>query len=518
MHAESSSWDESPWVVMLAGVVFPPLGLALLWKRKRPGVLLKLAASVAMAAIAVAYLFMFFGLRVELDGSARKPIISFSGSSERHFEELERSRAEQRQLGAGEAVAAAVSEAPRAVAREGEAARGAPPAAPPVPAYWTDFRGPKRDGHYREMPILTDWPAGGLEEIWRQPVGEGYASFVVAGGKAFTIEQRRDHEVVAAYDMETGREVWTNSWRAHFQESMGGPGPRATPTWRDGKLYALGAEGELRCLDAETGKVIWAKNILRDNGAQNLSWAMAASPLVVDDKVIVLPGGRNGKSVVAYHKDTGEAVWRVLDDPQAYTSPMVVTLAGQRQLLVVSRERAMGLTVEEGKLLWDYPWTTSYGVNAAQPVVVDENRFFLSAGYGHGAALVEVRREQDRFRASTVWETNRMKNKFSASVLHDGHIYGLDEAILACLDVETGRLRWKGGRYGYGQVLLASGHLIVITETGDLVLVKATPERHEEVARFSALRGKTWNNPAIDGGRLLVRNTREMACYRITPQ
>lgn len=508
-------------------MLVPPLGLVLLWKRKGPGIPMKVLGSLAMLVISVAHLILFFGMRVELDGSATKPIISFSGSSGDHFAELERSRAEQREQFGEETALVIDTRTPaptktphdetKPTAGDAKAPAPEPAPAPRVQAYWTDFRGPQRDGHYREMPILTDWPSGGLKELWRQPVGEGYASFVVAAGKAYTIEQRRDREVVAAYDMNTGLELWTNSWKAHFQESMGGPGPRATPTWHNGKLYPLGAEGELRCLDANTGKVIWAKNILSDNGAQNLSWAMAASPLVVDDKVIVLPGGRNGRSVVAYNKDTGDPVWKVLDDPQAYTAPMEATLAGQRQLLVVSRERAMGLTVEDGNLLWSYPWSTSYGVNAAQPLIVDENRFFISAGYGHGAALVDVRREGDGFRASTVWETNRMKNKFSGSVLHQGYIYGLDEAILACLNVETGNLEWKGGRYGHGQVLLASGHLIVITETGDLVLVKATPEGHQELARFSALSGKTWNNPAIDGGRLLVRNTREMACYRVAP-
>jgi outer membrane protein assembly factor BamB len=317
--------------------------------------------------------------------------------------------------------------------------------------------------------------------------------------------------------METGHEIWTSSWKADFQESMGGPGPRATPTWYEGKLYALGAEGELRCFEANTGEVLWSKNILRDNQTANLKWAMAASPLLVDDKVIVLPGGRSDNSVVAYHKLTGESIWKSLSDKQAYTSPMLVTLAGQRQLLIVSAERAMGLRVDDGSLLWDYPWKTSFDVNAAQPIVVGENRFYISAGYDHGAALVRVTREESRFAAHTVWETNRMKNKFSGAVLHEGHVYGLDEAILACIEVDSGRLKWKGGRYGYGQLLLASGHLIIITEKGELVLVKATPDEHEELARFSAVTGKTWNNPAIAGGRLLVRNSREMVCFRIAP-
>jgi outer membrane protein assembly factor BamB len=175
----------------------------------------------------------------------------------------------------------------------------------------------------------------------------------------------------------------------------------------------------------------------------------------------------------------------------------------------------MGLVPEDGSIIWDYPWTTSYGVNAAQPVLLSEDRFFISAGYGHGAAVVEIRLEEGHYSAHTLWENTRMKNQFSASVLHEGYIYGLDGAILACIDAETGERMWKGGRYGHGEVLLASGHLVVSTERGDLALVEATPEAHREMARFSAIRGKTWNHPAIADGVLLVRNASEMAAFNI---
>jgi outer membrane protein assembly factor BamB len=345
-------------------------------------------------------------------------------------------------------------------------------------------------------------------------VGGGYASFAVARGRAFTIEQRRDKEVVVAYAIHTGGELWTNSWPGDFREAMGGDGPRATPTWHNGRLYALGAEGEFRCIDADTGKTLWSKNILEEAGASNLMWGMAASPLVVDDKVVVLPGG-TGASVVAYDRQTGNRIWASQDDKQAYVAPVVATLAGRRQLLVVSAERAMGLTLEEGKLLWSFPWRTEYDVNAAQPIVVDGNHVFISSGYGHGAALLEITRDGESFAARAVWQSIDMKNRFNSSVLYQGHIYGFDEAIFSCLDVKTGKRKWKGGRYGYGQVLLAGDRLIVLTEQGDLALVRATPERHEELARFSAIEGKTWNVPAIAEGILLVRNLREMAAFRI---
>lgn len=442
-------------------------------------------------------------------------ILRRSRSNEEHYAALEQHR--QQQAAQAPAAAPAATAAPVASASPGAspAQGGAAPATGPTRNYWTNYRGPKRDGNYEATPVLTSWPSGGLTPIWKQPVGVGFASFVIADGRAYTIEQRRGQEVAAAYDVGTGREVWKQEWSAEYSDSTG-DGPRATPTWDQGRVYALGATGELRCLDANTGSVIWGKNILSDNGAENLQWAQAASPLVVDDKVIVLPGGSGGKSVVAYNKNTGAPVWKVLNDRQAYVSPMLVELAGRRQVVVVSSSRVIGLVPESGAVLWSYPWDTDMGINVSQPVMVDNNRFFISSGYGKGAALVEVKGSGASFTATTIWENINMKNKFNSSVLHNGYVYGLDEGILTCLDVNTGERKWKEGRYGYGQVLLASGHLIVTSDTGDLALIKASPDKYTEVARFTALQGKTWNYPAIADGRLLVRNANEMAAYDIS--
>jgi len=523
----SNHWLYSWKTLVVASILFPPLGLILVWMRPSTRLSRRILNSIYVSALAFFYLYQFAWLRVERDGSGM-PMLSFQKGGEAHYAELERDRSRHAQLPLSQPIAEDTSSTSPASVPEPAKSVSAPPVQPsdpqpsaklaPKPAgtYWTDFRGPKRDGVYDEMEILTIWPAQGLPQLWKQPIGGGYTSFVAAGGRAFTIEQRRSQEVVAAYDLETGRELWTNSWDADFRESMGGDGPRATPTWHEGRLYALGALGELRCLDARSGKLLWNRNILSDNETGNLQWGMSAAPLVVDDKVIVLPGGRPGKSVVAYNKDTGAPVWQALDDKQAYTSPALVTLAGQRQILMVSAQRAAGLATEDGNLLWDFPWTTSYDVNSAQPLVISENRVFISAGYGHGAALVEVTRTPDGFAAKPLWQNVNMKNKFNSSIYYQGHIYGLDEAILSCIDAETGERKWKGGRYGYGQLLLVSGHLIVLTESGEVVLVKATPESHMELSRFSAIEGRTWNHPALASGRLLVRNTTEMACFRIS--
>jgi outer membrane protein assembly factor BamB len=466
-----------------------------------------------------------------LDGGGM-PRLRFVESSAEQAERIERHRAAQRaefeSLRPAEASAGTAASRPESA--EGVAADpasndepdagGAPavassPAAavvPPAPAYWTDFRGPLRDGHYRERAILTRWPSGGLTPLWKQPVGGGYASFVIARGRAFTIEQRGASEVAAAYDVRTGQELWTSTWRAEFRESMGGDGPRATPTWADGQVYVLGAEGELRVLDEANGRLVWRTNILGDTRSGNLQWGMAAAPLVVGDEVIVQPGGSDA-SVVAYDRRTGMRRWSALDDQQSYASPMLVTLDGVRQLLVLSAERLVGVGLETHDALWEYPWPGPNRINAAQPLVIGDDRVFVSSGYGMGAAVVEITGGVSGFSVREVWRNNRMKNRFAGSVLHEGFIYGLDESILACIDAATGELVWKGGRYGYGQVVLADGHLIVLTEDGDLALVRATPAGHEELVRFPVLGGKTWNVPALGDGFLLVRNLAEMAAF-----
>jgi outer membrane protein assembly factor BamB len=383
------------------------------------------------------------------------------------------------------------------------------------PSGWPGYRGADRNGIYSD-PIRLSWE--GLTPMWKKPVGGGRASFAVAGGHAFTIEQRGKNEVVAAYDVKTAQELWTNAWPERFSQWMGGgEGPRATPAWADGHVFALGGRGELRCLDAATGHVVWRTNILKDAGASNLRWGMAASPLISGDAVIVLPGGKGGKSVVAYDRRTGKRLWSALDDKQAYVAPMQVTLLGVPQFLIVSAERLVGLSLDTHTVLWEFPWTTDHDANAAQPVVTADNRVFYSSGYGAGAVMLELAKANDRFTVREVWRTNRMKNRQSSSVAHDGFIYGLDEGILACLDAATGALKWKGGRYGHGQILLTGDHLVITTDDGGLVLVKANPEKLEEVARVPAIEGETWNVPAFADGILLVRNTEQMAAFDLRP-
>ena len=372
---------------------------------------------------------------------------------------------------------------------------------------WSGFRGARRDGHYNAGPIRTDWK--GVQPLWTQPVGRGYASVVAANGHAFTIEQRGAREVAVAYDVLTGRELWTNGWNAVFMHDGGGPGPRATPAVHDGTLFVLGGTGELRALDASNGKLYWRTNILD----RNEDFGVTASPLIVGNTVVTIPGGGDGKAIVAYDRASGRIAWSALDDKPSYVSPVRVSLAGVDQIVAVLDNRVVGLSTDRGNLLWEAAWPANGGNHAAQPVIIGDSRIFLSSGSGSGGLALEITRDGDRLTARELWRTNRMKNAITSSVYHDGFIYGLDLGILACIDAANGELKWKAGRYGSGQTLLASGNLVITTDEGEVVLVRATPEGHQEIGRTKAVEGRTLNHPALVDGFLLVRNGAQMVAF-----
>ena len=480
----------------LGALLFPPLMLLLIWGRKRSllrkilGTVVVFFYTVLYCALIIFLLIRFTGLEIEWRGGYG-PALTYH-KTQPDYAALERHRT------------------------QGISSGGGTNAALGMGACWPGFWGPTRDGHF-DGPILTNWPAAGLRPVWRQPIGGGYASFAISEGLAFTIEQRREQEVATAYRLVDGQEVWTNSWPGKFEDYFAEAGPRATPAYSEGRIFVLGALGQLRCLEATSGRVIWKDNILTRFGAKVPTYGVAASPLMVENRLIVLSSAGNGHSLVCLNKDDGKVLWTSLDDVVGYSSPVVATLAGERQLLVCGETRTKGLRVEDGKELWAYPWQVQHdNLPIAQPVLLGSNQFMLSAGYFTGCAAVEVKKTDSGFAAQTVWRNKNLKNKFTSSVFWQGHIYGLDEDILTCLDATTGERKWKEGRYGYGQLLLANGFLIVLGGDGELALVKGSPERHEELARFQAIRGKTWNHMAVCGNRLLVRNGAEMACFEIS--
>lgn len=395
----------------------------------------------------------------------------------------------------------------------------------PAAAAWPGFRGPRRDGVCNDAGLSLDWTRSPPRELYRQPIGAGYAGFAVAAGRAYTLEQRRNKEAVVCYDVLTGRELWVFDYVALFEEVLGGNGPRSTPTLAGDRLYVLGAEGHLHCLDPMTGKLHWAKNVLKDFAEENLHWGLAGSPLVMDGKVIVNSSGKDGPGVLAFDAATGSLLWKSDAGAQCYSSPMDVTLSGKRQILNLADTALNGIDPADGTVLWSFPWELSGGPSCAQPLVVGPDRVFVSSGYGKGSALLEIKAKAHsmdgsgagRYEVSQIWATTRMKNKFASSVLYRGFIYGLDEGVLSCLDAATGERKWKGGKYGHGSLLLVGEHLMVLGEQGDLVLVKAEPTGVAEVSRVQVFSGRTWNNFALISGILLARNHKGMAAYDLRP-
>lgn len=352
-------------------------------------------------------------------------------------------------------------------------------------------------------------------------MGRGWSSFAVAGERAVTQEQRGEYETVVCYDLQTGADTWTHRDRAAFRETMSGLGPRATPTIAGSRVYALGATGILNCLDLEPGERIWSRNILSEPPTENRLYGMCGSPLVVNELVIVCPGGKHA-SAAAYQCTTGRRVWADGNAESSYSSPQFAKLAGRPQVLNFSAEGLYSHNLKTGKVLWSFPWVSNPAEknNVCQPVPLPgsgtgPDSVLISSGYGQGCARLDVERNAGRFTVRERWSNGNLKSKFSSIVVHDGLAFGLDDGILACIDLNTGERRWKGGRYGHGQLILAGDLLLVQAEQGDVACVEVTSDGYRELARHPALDDRTWNHPALAGNLLLVRNDREAACYEL---
>lgn len=382
---------------------------------------------------------------------------------------------------------------------------------------FTNFLGLHRDGVVSGNKLITDLKASPPSDIWRRPVGGGYAGCVMAGGLAVTIEQRAEEEVVVAFDMKTGADRWTRGYPGHFKESLGGNGPRATPTIADNEVFALGASGLLVSLNLATGDENWQTNILTDAKATNIQWGMSGAPLVTESLVIVNPGGANGNGVAAYDRATGERKWSGGDNKAGYSSPVLAEISGVAQVLIFDANGVAGHALETGTELWRHPFSTLNGINVAQPLVLPDDQVFVSAGYNAGALLLKVRNSDGQWSSEPVWQNKQMKCKMSSAIFQNGFVYGLDDGILCCLDAETGKRKWKRGRYGHGQLLLCSDVLVIMGEAGDLILVAVNPEEHVELAKLPILPGgKTWNAPALAGNKLLLRNHFEAVLLELT--
>jgi outer membrane protein assembly factor BamB len=391
------------------------------------------------------------------------------------------------------------------------------------------FLGPHRDLVVKGMWLRRDWAAHGPRQVWRQPIGAAWSGFSAVNGYATTMEQRGEDELVTCYEVTTGRLRWVHGVRARYDTVTGGVGPRCTPTIDDGRVYALGATGVLRCLDGRQGTLVWSDDLLRRFGAtpeedvRAVAWGRSASPLVVDNLVIVPLGGPKGgpyQSLAAYDKKTGELVWTGGATQISYASPSLVELCGVRQVLIVNESTVSAHRLEDGQVLWSWEWPGGSTSNAtvSQAVAVAANRVLLSKAYGVGAALIELTRLPDgQWQVSQVWKRPQfLRTKFTNVAQRDGCAFGLSDGMLECIQLDdAGTRRWKfrRGDYGPGQILMVEDVILVQAECGDVVMVEANAQDLVELGRFPALSDQTWNNLCLYDHFLLVRNSVEAACY-----
>jgi len=387
------------------------------------------------------------------------------------------------------------------------------------PGDWSGFRGPNRDGEVSGVRIATDWNTTPPRLAWKRRIGPAWSSMAVVGDRVFTQEQVGDSENVVCLDAATGRTAWSHQDAVRHSDALSGPGPRATPTFADGRLYALGATGVLNCLDAVSGERRWSRDIAADAGAKKPMWGFSSSPLVVGDLVIVFAEGDSAKTLLAYKTDSGKPAWTASAGKLSYSSPQLASLDGVAQILFDSDQGLTAFDPSSGAVLWKQS-TPPEGPGlpqSVQPQVVGKSAVLFDAGANTGLTRIDLSHENQSWTPTERWVSRQMKPAFNDYVVHDNAIYGFDGRIFTCIDLETGQRRWKEGRYGSGQVLLLADQplLLVLTDTGEVVLVAADPDRHQELGRFQAIEGKTWNHPVIAHGRLYVRNADEMACYEL---
>jgi outer membrane protein assembly factor BamB len=400
------------------------------------------------------------------------------------------------------------------------------------------FNGPEYDGRVPGPTLLTSWASNAPVKLWERPVGAGYAGVAIVDDRIITLEQRDDEdrqifeEWVVCYDLKSGSELWHYAYPAAFDEVMGGRGPRSTPLiTEDGKVYTMGALGDVCCLNLADGSLAWHvelfdKQLLARNDKLIVQWGMSSSPLAWQDRIVVNKGGPDGKGLIALNRDDGEIVWSgdgVVDDASVntrnragYSTPMLATIDGIELIVHLDGEGLRGYVPDTGEIVWSYAFENDAGVNVAQPIVFPDGRVFITCAYGVGSRMLKVNHDGEAWQVSELWESLRMRCKFSSPVLIDGYIYGLDQGVLGCISAETGDRQWRDGRYGFGQMLLRGEHLVVFTETGEIALVRPNPEEFEELALLPVFdRGKNWNPPGLARDILVVRNHYDMAAFKL---
>lgn len=390
---------------------------------------------------------------------------------------------------------------------------------PPATADWPQWRGPRRDGVAHFPDLLTAWPARGPARLWQAPGGEGFSSLAVADGRACTLLRQNDQEVIVCWGANDGQEQWRFAYDVPAQSQF--PGPRSTPTFDGSRLYTVGAAGLLHCLHAADGKVLWKRDLRAELSAPGGQWGHAFSPLVEGNLLITTPGGP-GASLAAFDKETGDLVWKALDDPPGYSSPVPFTAGGVPQVVAFTGNSIVGVAPADGKLYWRYPWATEFQVNAATPLTFHAKSsdkvldyVFISSGYGRGCALLKIEADGGGFRARPVYEGNQLCSHFASPVRYRDYLFGFNESTLVCLDLRSGEVRWSKSGYNKGSLLRVDHYLLVLGETGKLALMEASAEEAEPIASARPLTRRCWTMPVLAEGRLFLRDEEQVLCLDV---
>jgi len=386
---------------------------------------------------------------------------------------------------------------------------------------WSQWRGPDRSGRSTETGLLGQWPADGPPRVWSvSNVGVGIGSVAVRGDQLFVQGIQGGQSAVSALRRSDGTRLWVRSLGAAGQNREGS-GPRGTPTVDGDHLYALTENGELACLRAEDGSVVWQRNMLTDFRGRNPGWMISESPLVDGNRVIVAPGGR-GAGIVALDKMTGATLWvaKELSDRAGYASPIVADVGGVRTVMTLTAAAGVGVRASDGKLMWRHQAAANRTANTTTPIFHD-NKVFYSASYGTGGTLLGLRAEGDTVVAQEIYRTRDMQNHHGGVVLVGDYLYGFNGSILTCLEFATGEMMWRHRSVGKGSLSYADGHLYILSENNVAGLIEATPEGYREHGRFRVDAGRgapTRAHPTISGARLYLRNQGTLGAYNIQTQ
>jgi outer membrane protein assembly factor BamB len=393
---------------------------------------------------------------------------------------------------------------------------------------WPQWRGVHRDGVVKWLGLLADWPRTGPERLWRADGGESYSSFAVLGGRVYTLLSSNNQEQVVCWNAATGEEIWRQGYDRPNANIEYGNWPRSTPTLDGDRIYTVGPSGRFQCRMSADGHLLWEHDLVQQYGGRVPRWGIASSPLVDGNLVIVTPGGADGHSVAAFDKGTGREVWTALNDPPGYSSPIAITVGGERQVVVFTGDSLVGLKADKGLERWRYPWPTEFQVNAATPLEFTakvngrpEQFLFITSGYTQGCALLNVTTEGPTgCVVRLVYQSNELCSHFSSPVRYRDHVYGFNETVLTCMDLRTGEVRWKKRGFQKGSLLLAeepngSAMLVVLGEEGNLALFAATPEDRPEIAKARPLRRRCWPQPVLAEGRLYIRDEEQILCLKL---